>query len=311
MHNRSITITAGLVLGVSLLGAGYFAGLTSSSRISSSDPQQQFPLLAKRILIDNPNDPIINFVPLRKLIEERLKGLTAPYSFSFEYLPTGTTIRLGDNVGLVGASLLKLPVVMDLYKAGELGKLDLDAERVVEADMLNNEYGDLYKQGAGTKLSLREAARITLEKSDNTAILLIQKHLQGQLGTDDTAISAVDADVGVQDNSVAISSKSYSSILKCLYFACFNNKQDSQEILGYLSKSSAQGRIASGVPTNVIVAHKFGTSIKTLTDSDCGIFYVPNRPYVLCIMLGLPAEQASVLQSEISRLVYQTVTASR
>ncbi|QQR52230.1 hypothetical protein IPG36_06740 [bacterium] len=45
---------------------------------------------------------------------------------------------------------------------------------VVEAEMLNDDYGKLFQKGAGYKLSLREAAAFTLEESDNTAINVIE-----------------------------------------------------------------------------------------------------------------------------------------
>ncbi|QQR52229.1 hypothetical protein IPG36_06735 [bacterium] len=102
--------------------AGFAIGTNSQKSQATPIDQIRYPLLAKRILIDNPNDAIVKFVPLRKEIERRFQELQVPFSFYFEYLPTGTSIRNGDDVALVGASLFKLPIVMDLYKAAELGK---------------------------------------------------------------------------------------------------------------------------------------------------------------------------------------------
>lgn len=287
---------------------GYVAGNRPDAAQSTSTDQIRYPLLAKRIQIENPNDAIVNFVPLRKQIEQKFQALQVPYSFYFEYLPTGTSIRNGDDVALVGASLLKLPIVMDLYKAAEAGKINIDEQVSIEADMLNDDYGKLYQKGAGYKLSLREAAAITLEESDNTAINLIEKHLYGKLKPEEGSMAAVDADFNTVENAVVINSKSYASILKCLYFACFNNFADSQEILGHLTKAKSPGRLIEGVPDNLMVAHKFGTSIKNITDSDCGIFYVPNRPYIVCVMVKLPAEEASAFDIEISKMIYDAVT---
>lgn len=266
-----------------------------------------YPLIAKRALIDNPNDAILNFVPLRKILDQKFKDVSAPHSFSFEYLPTGTTIRESDTNELVGASMLKLPVVMDLYKAAELGKINLDKTVALEPDMLNDQYGTLYQRGAGAKLTLREAAHIALRQSDNTAILLIQHYINGLLTSDQDALASVDADYDTQGKSVLINSKSYASILKCLYFACYNNFASSEEILNNISQTADTSRITAQIPHTVTVAHKFGTNFETLTDGDCGIFYVPKRPYILCIMVGLPAGQAEQFESDISRIVYNAV----
>lgn len=287
--------------------AGFAIGNNNQKSQATPTDQIQYPLLAKRILIDNPNDAIVKFVPLRKEIERRFQELQVPYSFYFEYLPTGTSIRVGDDVALVGASLLKLPIVMDLYKAAETGKINIDEQVVVEAEMLNDDYGKLYQKGAGYKLSLREAAAITLEESDNTAINVIEKSLYGKLQPEEGSMAAVDADFNTVDNAVVINSKSYASILKCLYFACFNNFNDSQEILSHLTQATSQGRLIDGVPDSIAIAHKFGTSLKNITDSDCGIFYIPNRPYIVCVMIKLPAEDASKFDTELSRIIYDAV----
>lgn len=309
LHNIGL-ITVGII---TVAGFGASIGFAVSQnqiareQTSINSRIEKYPLIARRALIDNPNDAIVNFVPLRKTLDAKFQAINAPHSFSFEYLPTGTTIREGDTNELVGASMLKLPVVMDLYKAAELGKLKLDEPVTIEADMLNDQYGNLYLRGAGAKLTLRQAARIALEDSDNTAILLIQRHIGGLLSTDQDALSFVDADYNSQGQSILINTKSYSSILKCLYFACFNNYDSSQEILSYLSNTNDRSRITATIPTSITVAHKFGTNFDTLTDGDCGLFYVPKRPYILCVMVGLPEGKAEKFESEVSELVYQAV----
>lgn len=305
---RSLTFSLiGLVI---VFVGGILCGRFLLGTTTPVDSQtEKYSLLAKRILIDNPNDAIVNFVPLRKALEQKFKDLNAPHSFSFEYLPTGTTIRIGDEKELIGASLLKLPVVMDLYKAAELGKINLNDTFIIQEDMLNSQFGTLYLRGAGAQIKMREAARIAIEESDNTAILLIQHHIRGLLPADNDALSSVDADFNTDGNAVLINSKSYSSILKCLYFACFNNFDSSQEILTYLSNTADVNRISAPIPQGVTVAHKFGTNGEKLSDSDCGIFYVPKRPYILCVMVGLPEAQAEAFESDVSRLVFQTITA--
>jgi beta-lactamase class A len=307
-----ITKSRALPLSIAIVffAGGFFAAhffltqpATNSAKLSAA-----YPLLAKRIFIEDPNDTIINFVPLRRALEEKFAALTVPYSFSFEYIPTGTTIRIGDDKELVGASLLKLPVVMDLYRAAELGKVDLDQTVTIQPNELNDQFGDLWKRGAGAKLKLREAAKLALVQSDNTAILIVQHHIPADMSADDQALSAVDADYNATADQVTISSKSFSSILKCLYFTCYLNRDDSQEILSDLSGSDFDTQITAPIPQDVVVAHKIGVQFDKLTESDCGIFYVPKRPYLLCMMVGLPTDQANQFMSDVSSTVYKAVT---
>ncbi len=125
---RVITIALVIIL---LVGS-YFTGKNTANR---SDPvvdtvniRDNYPLLATRIFIDNPADSIVNFSNLRSSLEDHVETNSIEGSIYFEYLPTGTSIRVGAERREVAASLMKLPAAMSLYKASELGRIDLDNE---------------------------------------------------------------------------------------------------------------------------------------------------------------------------------------
>jgi beta-lactamase class A len=292
------------------LGSGFaVAKLTTPPSTSNTavTAAARYPLLSPHIFLDSPTDTLMNFVPLRKQIQDKLNTLNAPYSFTFEYIPTGTTIRAGDGQEMVGASLIKLPVVMDLYRLAELGKLDLNEPQTLTPDVLNDQFGTLYQKGAGYKLTLREAAKYALTQSDNTAILVIQKYIRN-FTMDSNALEAVDADYNAGADEVLINSKSYASVLKCLYYACYINRNDSTELLRYLTESDFNAGIAKPVQAPIKVAHKIGVEANKLSQSDCGIIYLPKRTYLLCIMVGLPLDQADPLMADLSGIVYTYLT---
>ncbi len=195
---------------------------------------------------------------------------------------------------------------MSVYKAAEQKKLDLDTPIALKQEWLNNSFGDLYKKGAGYKLSTRQAAQEALEASDNTAALLLFDAVTKAQGTSSpNLLGFVDANYGeTKNNEVLIDSRSYSSILKCLYFACFLSKDNSQEILSYLALSKTNSRLTAKLPNNVKVAHKIGT-FNTETQSDCGIFYLSKRNYVLCIMVDGQDPSASATIADLSSIVFE------
>lgn len=276
----------------------------------STTQADQYPLLAKRVFLENRNDVLINFAPLRSALELYFSRLEGNYSFYFEYLFTGTSIRQGstDDSTQVGASLLKIPLAMDLYKAEELGRIDLDKEVTIKQEWLNQEYGDLWKKGAGTKITLREAADLTLKDSDNTAARVVLESLVGVLSEEESAFSALDIEYDVTDDSrITINARAYASFLKCLYLSCYLTPEGSHAILKKLNEAPEVGRIAAGVPDDVPVAHKIGTFSNT-TQSDCGIVYAPNRPYLLCIMMDGSDETTKEHFQRISELIYNYVT---
>ncbi len=269
--------------------------------------QQRYPMLAADILSNSPNDILINFVALRNKLQDQFNALTVQKSFYFEYLPDGTSIRVGADTQLTAASLIKVPLAMNLYKAAELGRVDLDQTVNVTQAELDNAYGDLYKKGAGTTLTLRQAAQIMLEQSDNTAMHVVFDHVNTLLSYDEQSLAQLDIDQNVDAGQAVINARSYSSVLKGLYFAAYLNKADSQEVLGYLAKSTATNRLTAQLPRGTVVAHKIGVYNANWAESDCGIVYVPRRPYVICVMVGLPEDQADTFIANVSKEVYDFV----
>ena len=266
-----------------------------------------YPLLSKRVLSDSRNDPIINFVPLRKALQQKFDGIAAQKSFYFEYLPSGTSIRVGADNELIAASLIKVPLCMNLYKAAELGKVDLDRTVTIKSSELDNAYGDLWEKGAGTRITLRDAAKLALTQSDNTATHVIFDTIHGLLTADQESLNQLDVDQNMQNGEAVINAKSYASVLKGLYLSSYLQPKNSEEILQYLTQSTATNRLVAGLPGGIRAAHKIGVYNAAWSESDCGIVYVPKRPYVVCVMVGLPDTQANQFIADVSKQVYQYV----
>ena len=283
---------------------------------SPSDTEKfvdNYPLLSKRLANEDHNDILIDFDPLRKDLREYLSTLTAPHSFYFEYLPTGTSIRDGDNNDFVGASLMKTPIVMSLYKAAELEKVSLDKKvTVLKSDISNdNLFGNVEGLKVGQEITLKEAARRALVESDNTSASIVYRESIDLLAPKEQAINNLDIEIELKEAEsggeyVLISARSYSSILKCLYLACYLSNDSSQEILKSLSESKTEERIRAGVPKSIRVANKIG-SFSDQTQSDCGIVYEPNRPYLICLMVQKSAVNISEVFKKVSELAYDYV----
>ena len=123
MKKRTLVIGAALLVGLNIL-----AWAVVLKPIPMSSPRAGYSYLSPRIFADNPNDILINFVSLRKELHKDFTTLPegTKYSLYFEYLPSGTPIKIGSDNELIAASLIKLPLVMNLYRADELGKINLD-----------------------------------------------------------------------------------------------------------------------------------------------------------------------------------------
>ena len=312
VSKKKIVIIIGLItLGVVLaFFIGRFTVQKNTKTQTNSGNTEQYDLLAKRIFLDNPNDTKINFAPLRQQLNDYVeKNNLNSGNLYFEYLPTGTSIRISGDEQLVAASLMKVPAAMDMYKANELGRLNIDNKVALEPSWLNKEYGTLYQKGAGYQISPRNAAEIMLEQSDNTALAVVGNAIKGKLADAESSINYLDLDMTVNgDGSISMNARGYSSIFKCLYFSCYNSKEDSQKMLDQLTKSKFTSRIPAGVTDKSIkIAHKIGTNFNN-NQNDCGIVYYPKNNYLICVLIpGAESETTDQHIANISKLVYDYI----
>lgn len=301
-----------LALGVvaAVFGLGYLWGVNRAPAVPG-DNSADFPLLANRLFVENPSDRRINFSRLRSDLNGYFESHGLDGSLYFEYLPTGTSVRVNPDQKYQAASLIKLPVAMELFKASELGLVDLNQTITLKEEWLNDGFGELYKKGAGYELTLEETVKTLLVDSDNTALRAVIDTNDQVLSLEDRALGSLDIEFSTgEDQAINIGTRSYSSFLKCLYFACYNTKGHSQQILEYLTQTTFNNRLVAGVDEDVKVAHKIGV-FNTQVQSDCGIIYLENNNYVLCVMLSGNDDQATNSTiADISRLVFDYVSSA-
>lgn len=303
-----------ILLGISIsINAVLFVAFQSRSEKNASAPPlypSEYPLLSSRIFTEHQNDLLINFVPLRTAMNNYLDNIDHPIGVYFEYLPTGTSIGINDRYEARLASLIKIPIVMAIYKQIEAGTLTEDTVITIQKSDLNNEFGDLWKRGEGTQLTVREAISLALVESDNTSAKALTRLLtQGAI---DNVFDSLDIPKDRSGGLPVISPKNYSSILRSLYLAAYLNKDHSSEILELLSKTNFKDRIAKDVSEQITIAHKIGVynqPNQQVIFSDCGIFYIPKRPYILCIMANTSEVEANKHMSYISKMIYGYIVA--
>lgn len=288
--------------------------------LSASAPRQ-YPFLAQRIQVENPNDVLINFENLRTELNTYVDRLPARTGIDFEYLPTGISIGVNSTDEFFRASLVKLPVVMRTYKYIEAGQLSLRDTLTIEEKQIDQSFGNLWKRGVGGKVTVEELIKLILDESDNTAFnVLYEKvnvQLRGDAPTGDQSPSDVydylDIPHSADGITPMITPKNYSSILKSLFFSNYLSYQDSNDILRIMSLPHPEQWLRQPIPSTIPVANKIGQYEPLPTDhqvfADCGIVFVPSRTYSLCMMVNTPDEAVAVPAiRDVSRLVYSYVT---
>lgn len=304
-----LLVIANIIIGSFAIWWFSKSGFSNKNALDSS----QFAYLSPRIFAQNQNDIIINFVDLRTQLRDygaQVKNLLGVY---FEYLPSGVSIGVNEKQEFYYASLLKVPIVMAVYHQINDGKMSLDDELVLTENDIDKDFGDLWKKGVGYKLTVRDAINLALTQSDNTAKRALFNAMPP--GTVDAVFDFLDLPIdklNPKDEDPIVSAKNYSSILRSLYLSAYLPKDDSNEILDIMTKSKFTDGIVAGIAPGVKVAHKIGIyaplDAQKSIYTDCGIVYVPKRPYILCVMARDSEGNAKKYIREISKQVYVYVS---
>lgn len=306
---KQVFVVGSICLLIGVLG-GFFVSREFAPKTVSSPKEiaSLYPFLSPRIFAINQNDILINFVDLRKQLIDYIGSIKDSLGLYFEYLPSGNSIGVNSSNEYIFVSLLKLPVVMAVYKQVEQGHVSIDDTLTIQQDDLDNQFGTLYKSGAGTKITVKDAILKTIADSDNTA-----KNALGHVITNDDILDVLDSLDIPQDadkNTPVVSPKNYSSILRSLYLSSYLTRKYSNLLLNDMTLSHFNDEIAQPIPNTIKVAHKIGVhepSSDTPVYSDCGIVYLPKRPYILCIMTKSPSDKAKEYMQTISKMIYDYV----
>lgn len=307
---KQILLYAAVIVNILLLTIN---GFLLSKNNSSVGYSKQYPYLSKRIFTENQNDILINFTPLRQAMRDYVSKQNDKIGVYFEYLPSGTSIGVNDQMEVRIASLIKIPIVIAAYKKIEEGKLDLNKSMTIDQDDLDQSFGQLWQRGAGAKLTVDKAVNLMLVESDNTAARVLTDELPEF--AIESVFDSLDIPKEREDSIAVISPKSYTSILRSLYLSSSLSRDNSNRILEILTKTNFTDKLPAGVPEEVKVAHKIGIHDQNSEHpvySDCGIVYIPNRPYSLCIMTKDVDENTSRQHIRLlSKMVYGYVASVR
>ncbi|MEK7635479.1 MAG: serine hydrolase [Patescibacteria group bacterium] len=254
---------------------------------------------------------ITNIESLRKELRELVAKEGSDFiSLYFEYLNTGANISINPDLNIWPASLAKLPLAMVVMKKVENGVWSLDNELVMMEQDKDTHSGVLYKNAIGTRFTIETLLQELLSNSDNTAYRILLRNI-----TSDELAGIIEA-VGLDDLFKAdgrVSAKEYSRLPRALYVSSFLKRDNSQKILQWLADSSFQEYLSSGLPDNILFAHKFGENEQFSAYADSGIAYVPNRPYLLTVMIQKKGnttedrEKVKELMKSISEKTYNYV----
>ena len=279
---------------------------------------------------------------LAQAIQPMIDSHRGVVAVKIKYLKTGETFAHQADRVLPSASMIKLPIMVAAYEAAAIGRLSLD-ERIVleESDKVGGSGVLAPHFTAGAELSLRDAIRLMMAWSDNTATNLVldtigihaTNKLLDRLGYTHTRLNGK---VFLRSESIAPErSKEFGlgqmppdetvALLESLVAGDpfgsgagqGHGKADAAtvtkmviEMMEHLRSCQFSNMANRYLPDDVVVAHKGGSVSATRCDS--GIIESPVGPIVYCIMTTdnedrswTDENEASLLAAEIGRSMYQ------
>ena len=316
-------------LGVGLVG-GYFIRpsqiVSSSQSIRQAPGQYEFidPLLAVErtgIATASPAYGQLQSAVKTYIAGQKASGALSSASVYFINYGRSGSFAINENEAYDPASMLKV-VVMVAY----LSEADTDAS-VLDKPLVYSQaiddsteavaFADPSELKVGTTYTVDALIRSMIVDSDNGAMNLLIDNISPDY------LNRVYTDLGltapVGTTAYTISAKDYSLFFRVLYNATYLSRANSEKALSLLSEATFKDGLVSGMPAGTVVAHKFGEHVvgtgSTITSvelHDCGIVYVPNGPYLLCVMTKGPALGGlETAIAGISKLVYADVTGAQ
>lgn len=252
---------------------------------------------------------------VKRIIDKhkRIKTLKSA-SVYFRDLNTGRWFGINKEERFIGASLLKVPVLIEylnllsLYPNLMEVKIKYDSEKhnlpnisqiLTPPDHLEPgvEYSVDYLLGRMIALSDNVAATMLLDYFPDLDIVKTLEEMGIKLNH-----SGTEAWITVNE---------YASLFRILYNSTYLSKQHSNAALQLLAQSHFKDGIEAGIEDqNIVISHKFGERVLRQVHQfhDCGIVYYPQRPYLICIMTRGPDIQKLLpVVAEISRTVFQAI----
>lgn len=264
--------------------------------------------------------PMLSAQSLGSLLTEKLQARIAAYDQAMEGalgvavidLSTGEKWSYHGKTVFPTASVIKVPILIELFRLSEEGKLNfaervtiLPAETVGGSGVLQTRL----KLGPLT-LAIEEIVREMIVSSDNTATNWCIRRI-GMAGVNRTMAAMgyastrlqrvmIDQPAATRNEENVSTSEELADLLRLLYEGKAVSPRASAEMLAIMKDVKASMRKA--VPPGIEVASKVGEMVGVRAEA--GIVYLKGRPFALAVMSSYLKEPFSPVEA-IARIVFE------
>ncbi|MCR5261692.1 MAG: class A beta-lactamase-related serine hydrolase [Candidatus Gastranaerophilales bacterium] len=253
------------------------------------------------------------------VLEKRLAALAGEYKmvspsvFVWDY-ETGKYAGYNSKQAYPAASIIKLPVLLQLFRSTEAGQLDINDKMTLTDYYRAEGSGDLQFQKEGNLYTLDSLARKMIEISDNSSTNMIMSSIGGMndvnravksWGLKNTEVNNWLPDMG---GTNVTTTEDLARMLFNIENENFLSKESKDKILDYMGHVKNNRLIHAGLNPNAKFYHKTGDIGHTL--GDAGIVVTPDgHKYIVCMMAKRPYNHPAGKEFIVraSELIYNSV----
>ncbi|MBI1903624.1 MAG: serine hydrolase [Planctomycetia bacterium] len=236
---------------------------------------------------------------LAERIEPLIKRHKGDVAVVVRHLETNEAFCHRSDQPMPTASLIKLAVMVEAYRQADDGKLDLEKRITLrEEDKVQGSGMITPHLSAGLTLTVRDAIRLMMAYSDNSATNLVLDQI-GLPATSATmeklglANTKIHAKVFRQETSIfpersrefglgSTTAAEMTSLVELIYRRKAAGPKACEEMLAHLRQCQDTKKFGRRLPKEATVAHKTGSVAAVRTDA--GVIDGPSGPFVICVL---------------------------
>jgi beta-lactamase class A len=222
---------------------------------------------------------------------------------------TNESLLINNTEKYAPGSLLKISIMIAILKMSEKDNELLNKKITFIQTSKNNKVQTIVSNSIkiGQSYSIKELLKYMIVYSDNNAASLIAKNIDGNI------IKSLFSDIGLNvpdlnSNDLFLNINELSFFMRVIYNGSYLTNANSEFALELLSHGDYKNGLLKDIPSDIIVAHKFGESGNEVEKQlhETGIIYANNNPYLITVMTkGNNRDELAYFISEISKTVYQ------
>jgi len=236
---------------------------------------------------------------LPDIINPLLENYPGTASVMIRHLETGEEFQYRADAVQPTASLIKLAVMVTAYRQSDAGQLDLNRRIELQASDKVPGSGILTEHfSPGVQMSLRDAIRLMIRWSDNTATNLVIREIglksvsetMQSLGFPQTQLNSFvyrgDTTISPERSRLfglgSTTARETLGLLEAIHRGSIATPESCQQMLDHLKNCEDRTMLSRELPESVKIAHKTGAV--SASRCDAGIVYGPKSSFLVCVL---------------------------